>query len=197
MTEETVLGVFFENYNGNNLNEALMASVEQIMLTIVREGTEKPESLPEIVGTIVVGKSHVALFARMTDGTRPVAPMHYLTYFDQIRKAMTDVIRYTRDNLEAMDPWFRDQFPKEDLEMMSSDMASAIERSSERPANVRAFHSGELKFYEEFFNAALIGIIGMEGFQKYAQEFNRCANILRQYQIECRAFKSKVETKES
>lgn len=198
MTEDAVRAVFFKNYDGGHPNEALMMSVEQIVVAIIREGAEQPESLPEIIGAIAIGKSRIALFARMADGVRAAVPMHHLAYFDQIRKAMTDVVRYTRDNLEAMSPWFRERFTKEDLESISSEMASAMERSAGRyTSNVRAFHSGELKLYEEFFNKALIGIIGPDKFQAYAKEFNKCANTLRQCQIECRVSISKTGTKES
>ncbi len=197
MTEESVRTVFFKNYFGGDLNEALMAAVEEVSMTIIKEGAEKPESLPEIVKTIAMAKSHVALFGGMVDGTSPVVPITYLIYFDQVRKAMVDVIRYTRDNLEVMNPWFKEQFTKENLESMSTEMALSIEEAAKRPANVRAFNSSEPKIYEEFFNMALIGIIGLERFKKYIEEYNKCAVVLRQCQSECKKLGGEVGAKES
>ncbi len=197
MTKHDVRDVFFKNYDGNRLNEALMASIEQVMSVVIKEVVEQPESLPDIVETIVRGKSRFYLFARIGDGASLSVPIHYLTYFDQIRKSTVDVIRYTRDNLEAMDSWFTNQFIKEDLEMMSSDMASSIEASAKRPANIRVFNSGELKIYNEFFSSALIGIVGPQKFQEFAKEFNKCAGILRECQMACRLSKDKTGVKES
>lgn len=198
MTEETVRDVFFKNYSGGDLNEALMATLEQVTLATIRESAEGAGSLPEIVETIARAKSHGSLFRGRTDKANLVVPMHYLTYLDQIRKAMMDVVRYTRDNFEAMDPWLKERFTKEGLEKMSTEMASARERSINRPENIRTFHSEELELYEEFFNTALIGTIGSDNFLKYAKEYNKCASVLRQCQIECKILLSgKITTKES
>ncbi|OGN01794.1 MAG: hypothetical protein A3I26_03585 [Candidatus Yanofskybacteria bacterium RIFCSPLOWO2_02_FULL_43_10] len=197
MTEAAVREVFFKNYSGRDLNEALRVSMEEIMLGIIKEDVGQPESLPEIVETIVLAKSRITLFGRMTAGTNFSVPVSYLVYFDTIRKAMIDVVRYTRDNLEIMSPWFREHFTKEDLKSIASSMASSIEKAAERPANVRAFRSGELRLYDEFFNSALIGIVGVERFKKYAQEYNKHVNILNRCQIECQPFENNIGTKES
>lgn len=197
MTEETVQAVFFKNYSDRDLNETLMASIEEITLAIIKEGTEEPESLPDIIKTIAMGKSHINLFARITDGTNPSVPMSYLVYFDQVRKAMMDIVKYMRDNFEVVDPWFRKQCAKEDLNSILNSVALLIEKSAGTPENIRSFHSDELKLYYEFFNTALVGIIGIERFNKYAKEYNKCAIILRQCQVECQAFNVGSMTKES
>jgi len=119
MTEAAVREVFFKNYSGRDLNEALRVSMEEIMLGIIKEDVGQPESLPEIVETIVLAKSRITLFGRMTAGTNFSVPVSYLVYFDTIRKAMIDVVRYTRDNLEIMSPWFREHFTKEDLKSIN------------------------------------------------------------------------------
>lgn len=197
MTEETVREVFFKNYSGGDLNEVLMATVEEISMAIIMEGVEQSESLPEIVSTVAMAKSHIILFGCLTDGARPIVSMSYLIYFDQLRKVVVDVVRYTRDNLEAMSPWFRERFKEEHLNSILAEMTFSIEKATERPVNVRTFHSSELMLYEQFLNSALIGIIGVEQFQKYAKEYNKCAVTLRQCQIEYRALGNKVITKES
>src|SRR3989344_5524658 len=122
MTEETVRAIFLKNYSGDkNLNEALMASVEEIMLAILGgEGFPKP--LPEIVGTIAKGKSRVNLFLGIQN-PRLIVSMRYIIYFDHVRKAMLDTVVYMRDNYDsgAVNEWFRERFKKEHLEMMSAD----------------------------------------------------------------------------
>lgn len=198
MTDENVRAVFFKNYSNDDLNHALMASIEEIMLTIIKESAEQPESLSEIIRTIVVGKSHAALFMGIKTETLLIVQTNdYLIRFDQVRKAMVGVVKYTLNNHETMNDWFRERFDKKHLTLMLNEMTFSIEKAAERPANVRTFHSSELKLYDEFFTTALIGIIGVERFKKYAEEYNRCAAVLRQCQIECRAFKGKVRTKES
>ncbi len=199
MTESDVRALFFKNYSVGDLNEALIASMEEISMAIIREVVEEPESLPEIVRTIAVGKSHIALFRGMKNETKLllVQENYYLFSLDTICKAMTDVVRYTRDNLETMKPWFRERFKKEHLEAILNEIVSAIEMTSERPANTRTFNPNTIKFYDEFFSTALVGIIGPDNFMKYLKEYNRCVKTLRQCQAESKAFSVKVWTRES
>ena len=198
MIEEIVRAIFFKNYSGdNNLNEALTASIEEIMLAILAgEGFPKP--LPEIVGTIAKGKSRVNLFLGIRN-PRPSVPIRYIIYFDHVRKAMLDTIVYMRDNYdtEVVNEWFRERFKKEHLELMSADMSEKIEAIFGKPANVRMFNPSELKLEDEFFSSAFIGILGVERFLEYSQAYNKCAAILRQCQAECKALGKMVDAKES
>ena len=186
MTEESIREVFFKNYSGNNLEEALIESIEQISLALVADAVEQSESLLNIVKTIIAARSRAILFGGMTDGTKPVVPVIYLTYFDQVLKAVIDAARYARDNHEVMDPWFRERFEREELGEISTLMASRIEESAERPGNERLFTSGELMLYVNFLTAVLLGVIGMERFQKFTEKYNKYAMVLRQCQVECK-----------
>lgn len=76
-------------------------------------------------------------------------------------------------------------------------MSEAIEKPTGLPANVRGINFAELKHEEKFFNIALIGILGKERFQEYADEYNKCTPILRQCQTECKALGDMVDAKES
>lgn len=200
MTEKTVRDAFFKNYSGGDLNEALMLTMEDVALAIIRECIENQESIPEeIVGTIAKAKSNIALFFGIKDGSNMSVPPRYLNYFDQIRKAMMDVSVYLRDNYESMSPWFKERFTKEQLALILTTRTYIIEMSAEveRSPNVRIFHLSELKINEAFLDSALVGIIGLEGFQKYLGEYNKCAVVLRQCQKECLVFGYKLRTKES
>ena len=187
MTEEKVKEVFFKNYTGDNLNEALAASIEEIGLALLKDNSEYSESHLKILGTIAMGRSRFSLFAHMMndDGEilKVVVSPNYLTYFDELRKAMTEASRYMRDNLEIADPWFRERITKEDMEIICAKMGSAIERSAKKQENTREFNSDELKLYGEFFTSALIGILGLDKFQRYAGEINKCNVVLRQCQV--------------
>ena len=198
MTEETVRAIFLKNYSGDkNLNEALIVSIEEIMLAILG-GEEFPKPFPEIVGTIAKGKSRVNLFLGIQN-PRPIVSMRYIIQFDHVRKAMLDTVVYMRDNYDsgAVNEWFRERFKKEHLEMMSADMSQKIEAIFGKPANIRMFSSVELKLENEFFSSALIGILGPEKFLEYAQAYNKCAAVLRQCQAECKVLGDMVDAKES
>ena len=197
MTEETVRTVFFKNYSGGDLNEALIHSAQEICLAIIKDGYEDSESLPKIVNMLVACKNRLGLFEEMKDGVNTSVPGVFLIYFDVIRKAVVDAAIYVRDNYEIMDPWFKERFKPEHLELILSEMASSIERSAERPFNVRAFHHGEIRLYGEFFNSVLIGIIGQDNFVKYAEKYNECAKTLRRCQAECIELRSIPQTRES
>lgn len=192
MTEENVRAIFFKNYSGDlsgqdDLNKALIATFQEITLALLTKHA-KGETLPDIVKTIVSGRSRLGLFAAMfMNGQkgRASVPMSYILHFDQMRKAMLDAVNYTHDNYEAMQPEFRQWFTKEALKTMSGDMSEAIEKPTGLPANVRGVRLDELNREEEFFVKALIGIIGAERFQKYADEQNRCNKTLRRCQAEC------------
>ena len=45
MTEAAVREVFFKNYSGRDLNEALRVSMEEIMLGIIKEDVGQPEQI--------------------------------------------------------------------------------------------------------------------------------------------------------
>lgn len=197
MTEETVRAVFFKNYSGGDLNETLMSTIEQISMMIIMKRVERSESLPEIVRTITKGKSLISLFGGMIVGTNFDVPANYLTYFDQIHKAIVDVIRYTRDNLETLDPWFRERFKEEQLGSIMANITLLIEKKAQSPDNVRTFNPDELRLYDELFSMGLISIIGPENFLKYAEEYNKCAAVLRQCQKEYQVLNGKTLTKES
>jgi hypothetical protein len=197
VTEQAVREVFLKNYNGDNLDEALVATIEEVILTLIRECAEKPESLPEIIKTIAIGKSRIVLFAGMKDDTRPLVPISYLTFFDQVRKAMVDAVRYAHDNYETLNQWFRERFSTEHLSLILKEMTFSIEKATERPANVRGFNSEEIQLYEDFFNTMIVGIIGEDRFLKFAKGYNGLINTLRQCQIEGQALIGKTGTKES
>lgn len=102
-----------------------------------------------------------------------------------------------RANYDTVDQFFKERFPKEDLKMMSGDMSEAIEKPTGLPANVRSSNFDELKKEDEFFSFALVGILGVERFQKYAEEYSKCVAVLRQCQAECKALHDMVDAKES
>lgn len=193
MTEKDVRAVFFKNFSGHDLNEDLMLTAQEISMMTIREGTEHPESLPDIVEKIVIAKNRLGLFLGMTSGVNPTVPMKYLDYFDEIRKTMIDAVRYTRDNLEHMDLWFRERFKINELEGISREMETIIERAAQMPANIRAFRSGEIRLYDEFFGSALAGILGKELFLKYAKEYNESLVVLRQCQKESEILSGKID----
>ncbi len=184
MTEEAVRAIFFKNYSGGSLNEALIATIEELSLAVIRECVGEERVLPDIVKTIEIGKSRIGLFGRIKDGVSPMLPMSFIVHFDEIRKAMVDVLVYMHDNFEAADPAFRQSFTKEDLADMASEITLAMEKGGQRPVNVRAFHSSELMLYDEIFDQALMGIIGLEPYQRFAQEYNRCTTVLEQCQTQ-------------
>ncbi len=192
MTEKTVRAIFLKNYSiwGGNLNEALMASSEEIALAILAKGAESQETLPDIVRTIVKGNSRIYLLMGLavSGQMHPMVPMSYVYHFDYIRQAMLDVINYLHDNYEATQPWFKERFLEEHLKSMSVEMVRAIKETAAGPANVRGFNLAELKLEEEFFRTALVAILGVERFQKFASAYNKCAAVLRQCQIECKMF---------
>ena len=198
MTEEDVRAMFLKNYSGRSLNEALRETSEEIALAILAKVVE-PDALPDIVKKIIGGRSRVGLFMAMfLKGTvNFVAPPTYIFHFDHIHKAMLDTINYMRDNYEAAHQFFKEQLTKEDLKMMSGDISEAIEKPTGLPANVRGVNFAELKKEDEFFSFALVGILGVERFQKYAEEYNKCVAVLRRCQEECKALRDRVDAKES
>ena len=193
MTESDVRALFFKNYSGKDLNEDLIVTIQEVSMIIIRKSVEHPESLPDIVEKIMTAKNRLGLFAGMMKGVNPTVPMRYLDYFDEIRKTMVDVVRYTRDNLDHMDAWFKDRFHKDQLEMISRELEASIERAAQRPANIRAFYSGEIILYDEFFSAALIGILGKELFVEFAKEYNESLAVLRQCQRETEVLFGQVD----
>lgn len=205
MTEEEVREMFFKHYfegpsgGQGSLNEALRETSEEVALILLTKHTKPGETLPEIIRTIIGGKSRVGFFMAMFAAgiENPTGPMTLIFHFDHIRKAMLDAVNYMHDNYEAADQFFKERFPKEDLKMMSADMAEAIEKPSGLPANMRGIRYDELKKEDEFFSFALVGILGMERFQKYAEEYNKCAAVLRQCQAECKMIRDKHPIKES
>ncbi len=199
MTEEAVRAVFLKNYSGKNLNETLRASSEEMALAILAAQAGAEATLPDIVNTIVKGRSRIDLFrgAFASGQTNLVVSMGYIFNLDHVRKALLDTIVYMRDNYETAQLWFRERFTKEDLKMMSADIAEAIEKPTGLPANVRSLSFVELQKEEEFFSMALIGIIGLERFLEYAQAYNRCAAVLRQCQAGCKVLGIQVAPKVS
>lgn len=198
MTEEGVRAIFIRHYSRCGLNEALMATSEDVAITILSEGAGE-HGLPDIISTINQGRSRIDLFngAFASGHANPAGPMSYIFHFDHIRKAMLDAIVYMHDNYDTADPYFKEWFTKEDLKMMSGDMSEAIEKPTGLPANVRGINFAELKKEEEFFSFALVGILGKERFQKYAEEYNRLVKVLRQCQAECKGLRDMVDAKES
>ena len=199
MTEESVRAVFFKNYSEtDDLNEALMLSVHDISMALIKGIIENPESLPIIVDDIMTARSRIGLFKALAKKKSPSVPMIYLDYFDQIRKAVIDATKYARENHGSMDSWFTDRFKIEELKEILSELESAIERSAlETPADVRVFNSGEIMLYNEFFSSVLVGILGEEQFKKFSMEFNNCTKTLRLCQSECKALNKPDRTKES
>ena len=199
MTEETVRAIFLKNYSGVNLNEALRVASEEISLAILAEGAPAQETLPDIVRTIIGGKSRVGFFSGLfvAGMATPGVPMSFIVHFDHVRKAMLDAVVYMRDNYDSADQFFRNKFTTEELKMMSADMSEAIEKPTGLPANVRALNFAELKKEDEFFSFALVGILGTERFKKYAIEYNVCSRVLRQCQAECKVLGDMVDAKES
>ncbi len=201
MTPEDVRAVFFKNYSFQDLNETLMLSMEEIFLTLIKEIVGNQESLLEVIKTIAIGKSRIACLMGMTKdmtaGVNYSVPMTSLTYIDELRGAVTDVAKYTRDNLETMDPVFRDTYTKENLESILSAVTSLIRKDSQGPANTRSSSPNELTVWYDFLQQSLIGIIGPDKFLKFAEEHDRLMKTLRQCQIECRALKNLNETRPS
>ena len=199
MTEEAVRAVFLKNYSGGSLNEALRVSIEEVALAVLAETAGPQETIPDIVKTILGGQSRIGFFMTMfaKGDAYPIAPMRYIFHFDHVRKAMLDTINYMLTNYDSVQPWFRGQFTKEALKIMSGDMSEAIEKPTGLPANVRGINFAELNKEDEFFSFALVGILGAERFKKYAEEYNKCASVLRQCQAECKALRDMVDIKES
>lgn len=199
MTEAKVREVFSRRYSGGDLNEALMESMEELALILVARHAEPGQALPDIVKTIVGGRSRIGLFAAMFAAgiVAPAVPMSYILHFDHIRKAMLDAVNYMHDNYDTVQPWFREKFTREALKMISGDMSEAIEKPTGLPGNVRGINFNELNLEEEFFTCALIGIMGVEPFKRYADEYNLAMKILRQCQAECKLLETAPPTKES
>lgn len=203
MTEEAVRTIFFNNYRDGDLNEALAVSIEEISLAIIMENAGSQKFLPDIVRTIIGGKSRIDLLKSVfTNGqTNFVVPIRCIDYFDHVRKAIQDAIRdameYMLDNFEAVDQWFKERFTRENLKLMLAGISQAIKASTEMPANVGGLNFTELKLEREFLNMALIGILGAEWFQRYIDEYNKYTAVLRQCQAECEMFSTKSFIKES
>lgn len=205
MTEKAVRAIFNKYYFGDasrhdNLNEALMASMEELFIAVLAEETKPGEILPNIIRTMAAGRSRIGLFAAMfAKGVpgNPMVPMSYILHYDHIRKAMLDAVNYTRDNYDAMQAEFKVWFTKEALKMMSGDISEALERPKTLPANVRGVSFDELNLEEEFFVKALIGILGVERCKKCFDEYNRCLKVLRQCQAECKILETMPPANES
>lgn len=199
MTDEAVRAAFLKHYSPGSLNEALRVTSEEAAISILSKVVGPDETLPDIVKTIVGGRSRIGFFMAMfvKGKTNPSVPMRYIFHLDHIRKAMLDAVNYMHGNHDTADQFFKEQFTKEDLKMMSGDMSQAIEKPTGLPANVRGINFDELKKEEEFFSFALVGILGVERFQKYADEYSKCAAVLRQCQAECKALRDMADAKES
>jgi hypothetical protein len=200
MTEDMVRSVFFKHYSGDDLNETLIATEDELRMTILRETSEPSESLPGIVEIILKAQSRIDLFSGVaaSDSIEPVIiPMGYICYFDRIRKATLEAIEYMYENYETAQEWFKGKYLKEHLEEMLVYLTEAIEITAEIPFNIRGLSMFELELEGQFFMAALIGILGLERFNKYAEEYNKCLITLRQCQADGRTFINMTDKKES
>jgi hypothetical protein len=202
VTEAAVREIFFKHYSGGepgkgDLNEALVASMEDIFNTIV---VGHFGSLPDIVRTITAGRSRIGFFVPMftEDFSHPVVPMSYILHFDHIRKAMLDTVNHMRERYNEAAPEFKKWFSPDDLKMMAADLSEAIEKPSGLPANTRGLNFNELNLEEEFFVKALIGILGVVIFKRCADDYNLALKTLRQCQAECKVLEALPDdTKES
>lgn len=192
MNEKDVREIFAKHYSGGvsaegGLNEAVMAASEEIFFNLAEKhaGTE---TVSDILKTIARGKSLIDLFTGVAAGvqTFSAVPMHYINYFDELRKLVIDAVDYAHDNYDTMNSWFRGRFLPEHLKDISSEIAKALENSPDLPANSRGLRRDELKIESELFTNVLIGILGTERFQSYAEEYNDCMKILRRCQAECK-----------
>jgi len=198
VNKEAVRAVFTKHYSGGELKEALILSTEEISLVILGEVVGSQEALPDIVGVVIKGRSRIDLFKSMfaMDQVNPIVPMSYILYFDQIRKSMLDTVKYMRDNYETVQPWFRERFTKESLEIVLASLSSQVIESAPKEMfdNVRGLNLIELQLEQEFFTMALIGLLGIELFKKYADEYNQHVIVLIQCQNECEILEKMAST---
>jgi len=189
VTEKEAQSVFMERYSGGNIDEALMASLEEIILTLLKEHAESGETLPYIFRTIAQGKSRIFLFVDMFSSGRanPLVLMNYLPHFNYINRAMLDVVNYMYENYETIQPWFKERFSREGLKERVVQMTIVIEKQVGMP---RSINFDELNHDELFFNTALAGILGIERFNNYTEECAKCLKVLRQCQAACYALEA-------
>lgn len=196
MTPEAVREIFLRHYSNNDLNEALMESSSEILLVILKE--HYPRELPEIMYTIVQGRSRIGLFLgiALSKETAVEVPMDYLVHFDFIQKAIIDALKYLQHNYESLDSAFKKKFLKEHLKVVEDEMARVMERSASEPDR-RGLSLDKLRIEEQLFSSAIIAICGEELFKKVFEEHNKYIAVLRQCQMECQALGNMVDSKES
>lgn len=187
MTENEVRSMFLERFSVNNFDNALVTSLEEVILTLLKEQTEQSgsgETLPYIFRIIAQGKSRIYLFMDMFASGRVnhLLLINYLPHFDYIHIAMLNVVNYVYDNYETLQPWFKEKFSREGLKETAAEMAKAVEKQIGMP---RSINFNELNHNEGFFNTALAGILGGERFQNYTEEYIRCLKVFRIYQAAC------------
>lgn len=187
MTENEVSSMFLERYSGNNFDKAVIRSLEEMILTLLKEQTEQTgsdETLPYIFRIIAQGKSRIYLFMDMFASGRvnQLILTNYIPHFDYIRIAMLNVVNYVHNNYETLQPWFKEKFSREGLRETALEMAEAIEKQVGIP---RSINFNELNHNEGFFNTALAGILGGERFQNYTEEYIKCLKVFRVYQAAC------------
>ena len=189
MTEKEIRSTFLERYTGNNLDETIMMSLEEIILTLLKEHAEDTETLPDIFRTIAQSKSRIYFFMDMFASGRvePLVLTHYLSYFDNIRRTMLDVVNYMYDNYKVVQPWFKERFSREGLKKTKNEMAETIEKQAGMP---RVINFNELSHNDGFFNTAILGILGMECFHNYSEEYIKCLKVFRQCQAACNSLEA-------
>lgn len=186
MTNEEVREVFSKHYSGD-LNEAMMAASSEIFAVVATKYSESGQNLSDIIKTLARGKGLVYLFAGIGAGsqTHPVVPDVYLSYFDELRKLTINAVRYANDNYTAMQPLFRERFLPEHLRVVAEELTRLMEEPSRLPANTRGLNLDELNLENDMLTNVLIGILGVDGFQRFSEEYNLCLKVLRLCQSEC------------
>ncbi len=197
MTEKRILELFFENYDGNNLNDALTLTLEFSSKEIMKDVFGSFNFLPKIVEDILTAKAHINLFLSIPQGKRFVVSLDWLRHFDHIRKTVKESIIYARDNFELMSGEFKKLFDRESLKVILAEWERISENSSGVPVEGRVFSLSEFKVYGVILDSVLGGIIGMEKFSQYAKEYNNLISVLKRCQAECVRMISSPTRKES
>ena len=211
VTEETVRAIFFKHYSGDVsdrhvLNEALLKASKEIFMTIVATYVERDDVLTNVLRSIAHGRGLIDLFMdlfrapfeRKEEGSLLVsAPIIFVRRLDQIHKMMLVTVNYMRNHYDTVDPWFRKKFDMKALNMIAGDISEAINKSKGLPANVRNVNLDELNLGENFFVSALVGILGVERFKKFTDEYNPCMKVLKQCRVECQILENTPLIKES
>lgn len=194
MDEKSVREIFFKNYK-DDLNEALIMSVEEVTLAVIREVA--PGELPPIISQIARARSYLDLIVSVVNLKSEVVEVlpSFVGRNDYLHQTLINSLEYLIANYESRNSYFKKQFSQEQLKTILEDRIEAFKKCKE-VSGVRSLNPLELELAMELLCVALIGILGKEKVRQYAEIYNLCTPVLRQCQLECRVLEA-TKIKES